>query len=177
MKVTVLRLGHRCGRDERVSTHCGLVARALGADSIVYTGDKDDGLLHSVNSIKENWGGSFHAHYEESWKKVISEYKKKRFTAVHLTIYGEPLQKAIGKIRKHRKLLLIIGGEKVPPDVYQETDYNISVTGQPHSEVAALAVFLHEYFGGKELSKRFSGAKLRVVGQKKGKKVLKKPTL
>ena len=37
--IVVLRLGHRIGRDARISTHCGLVARALGANKIIYSGD------------------------------------------------------------------------------------------------------------------------------------------
>ena len=35
-KISVLRLGHRLVRDDRVSTHVGLVARAFGASEIFY---------------------------------------------------------------------------------------------------------------------------------------------
>ena len=34
--VTVLRLDHRPGRDDRMTTHVGLTARALGADRVVF---------------------------------------------------------------------------------------------------------------------------------------------
>ncbi len=164
--ITVLRLGHRSERDKRVSTHCGLVARAFGAEKIVYSGERDEGLLKSVNSVAERWGGPFKAVYEKNWMKVIKNFKGLK---VHLTFYGLPIQKEIGKIRKAKNVLLIVGGEKVPSEVYHAADYNIGVTNQPHSEVAALSVFLHEYFKGKELEKRFKNAKLRIVPHARGK--------
>ena len=49
--IIVLRMGHRQKRDERLSTHCGLVARALGADRIIYSGERDGKLLYSVNDV------------------------------------------------------------------------------------------------------------------------------
>ena len=171
--IVVLRLEHRPFRDQRISTHCGLVSRALGADKIIYTGLKDDHFEKSILGVTSNFGGKFEIEYSDSWRKVFTEYKKKKFKIVHLTMYGLEIQKEIGKLKKIKKLLLVVGGEKVPPDVYQQTDFNISVTNQPHSEVAGLAVFLHEYFQGKELSKKFKG-KIQIVPQERGKKVLEK---
>src|SRR3989338_11618874 len=111
--IVVLRIGHRPGRDERVSTHCGLVARALGASSIIYSGEKDDSLLESVKNVVDRWGGRFTASYEENFRGVIKKYKKKKYTVVHLTMYGMPLQKQVTKIRKSKNLLVVIGAEKV----------------------------------------------------------------
>ena len=34
-EVVVLRYGHRPGRDDRMTTHVGLTARALGADRVI----------------------------------------------------------------------------------------------------------------------------------------------
>lgn len=170
----ILRLGHRIKRDERLSTHCGLVARALGASKIIFSGEHDESLVNSVNEVSERWGGSFTAEYESNWKKVISNYKKKKFAMVHLTMYGLPVQKEIRKIRKKKNLLIIIGSEKVPGEVYQSADYNIAVGSQPHSEVAALSIFLHEYFKGKELDKKFSKARIKIVPQECGKRVVEK---
>lgn len=169
-KVSVLRIGHRVGRDPRISTHCGLAARALGADEIIYSGEHDENLIDNIKGTAERWGGSFTARYEPEWKKCVAEYRKKGYIIAHLTMYGMPLQSAVKKIAK-KKILVIVGGEKVPPEVYQIADYNIAVTNQPHSEVAALAVFLHECFQGKE--RKFRG-KLRIVPQERGKKVLEK---
>ena len=171
--IIVLRLEHRPFRDQRISTHCGLVSRALGAEKMVYTGQKDESFESSINDVTERFGGKFKIEFSESWKKTIQLYKKKKFLVVHLTMYGLPVQKAIKKIRKSKNILLVVGGEKVPWEVYKIVDHNIAVTNQPHSEVAALAVFLDRYFDGKELDKKFSG-KIKIIPQERGKKVLGK---
>lgn len=170
--IAVLRLGHRLGRDERISTHCGLVARALGADAIIYSGDKDGKMIESVQKTAETWGGKFSVSYEPNWRSVIKEHNQKGFAVLHLSMYGIPVQKKIKEIRRKKKLLVIIGGEKVPSEVLHLADYNIAVTNQPHSEVAALALLLHEYFSGKELKRQFNG-KLKIIPQERGKKVEK----
>ena len=174
MKIHVLRLSHRPFRDQRVSTHCGLVARAFGAEKMVYSGEKDEKLENSINKVVKNWGGSFRVEYTQSLRRIIGIYKKKKFLIVHLTVYGMPIQKQMDRIRKSRKnILLLVGGEKVPPEIYTLSDFNISVTSQPHSEVSALAIFLDRYFNGKELETIFKKAKLRVVPVERGKKVIK----
>jgi len=170
--ISVLRLGHRKVRDVRISTHCGLVARAFGANEIIYSGEEDKSLIERINDITMRWGGPFKVSYEKNWRGIIENAKRKGFLIVHLTMYGVPINKKISEIRKSKRLLIIIGGEKVPGEVYTLADYNISITNQPHSEVAALAVFLHEFYEGKELNKGFRNAKIRIVPQKKGKKVI-----
>jgi len=172
--ITILRIGHRKLRDARLSTHCGLVSRALGADEIIYSGEQDSQLIESIRDITKRWGGPFKVTYEENWRKIIKAYKKKGFSAVHLTMYGLPIEKKINELRKHKKILVIIGSEKVPGEVYILADYNIAVTNQPHSEVAALSIFLHEYFKGKELHKKFKNAKIKIIPSERGKNVIKK---
>jgi len=167
--VFVLRLGHRIGRDKRISTHCGLVSRAFGAKAMFYSGEKDNALEKSIKSAVSEWGGPFEIKHVKNWRRFIQDFKGK---AIHLTMYGLPIQKRIREIRKTRNLLIIIGGEKVPGEVYQLADFNISVTSQPHSEVAALAVFLHEYMQGRELNKKFKKAKRRIIPQARGKKLI-----
>jgi tRNA (cytidine56-2'-O)-methyltransferase len=166
--ITLLRLGHRRKRDARVSTHCGLASRAFGAQRMIFSGEQDEKLLESLRSATEAWGGPFSVSYEKNWKKVIRNFKGAK---VHLTFYGLPLQDVIGKIRKQRDVLLIVGSQKVPGEVYGLADYNVAVTSQPHSEVSALAIFLHEYFQGRELGKKFRGAKLRIMPSERGKDV------
>lgn len=167
--ITVLRLGHRRIRDARISTHVGLVARAFGADKIIYSGEKDKSLVDSLKKVSEKWGGKFEIDYKKNWRKVIKNFRGKK---IHLTMYGLPIQNEINKIRRNKNLLMVVGGEKVPGEVYDLVDYNVAVSNQPHSEVAALAVFLHEYFRGKELQKSFSG-KFKIVPQKAGKKLIR----
>ncbi len=168
MGVYVLRLGHRTFRDKRISPHCGLVARALGAEGMIYTGERDEKLEESIKKVVSIWGGFFSIKYSKSWKKVVENFSGK---TVHLTMYGIPIQERIKRIRREKDLLVIVGGEKVPGEVYRVSDWNIAVTNQPHSEVAALAIFLHEYFQGKELEMEFPGCKKKIVPQEKGKKV------
>lgn len=168
--ITVLRLGHRLGRDDRISTHCGLVSRALGASSIIYSGDHDDNMVAGINKVTERFGGSFKVGYNPNWRHVINDFKKRKFFIVHLTAYGMPLQKKINKIKKGKNILVIVGSEKVPGEVYSMADYNIAVTNQPHSEIAALSIFLYSYLG-KSLDKKFSKPKIRIIPQEKGKKV------
>jgi tRNA (cytidine56-2'-O)-methyltransferase len=48
-------------------------------------------------------------------------------------------------------------------------DFNVAVTGQPHSEISSLALFLDHYFSGQELGKEFPGARIRIIPSKAGK--------
>jgi len=172
-EIVVLRYGHRIVRDYRVTSHCCLVARAFGASKIIIHGERDESIEKSILGVVKNWGGSFKVEFAESWKKVMEEHRRKGFKSVHLTMYGLPLQKEIKKLRKPKKVLLVIGSQKVEREVYERADYNIAITLQPHSEIAALAVALDWLFRGKEMGKKFAGAGIRIVPQARGKKVLK----
>ncbi len=165
MQIEVLRLNHRIGRDPRLSTHVSLTARAFGALKIYYSGDKDSALEDTVKKITKKFGGKFEIEYIKEDIKLIKEKKKDNFLIVHLTVYGKDFKSYKSKL-KNKNLLIIIGGEKVEPEFYKLSDYNLSVTNQPHSEVAALAVFLYELFG---YNKDFSNAELKIIGSEKGK--------
>jgi len=167
--ITVLRIGHRIGRDKRITTHVALVARAFGADDIIID-TKDEQIEKNIRSICKRFGGDFDIKTGANHKKIIKQWKG---NIVHLTMYGETLDTSINKINKNRDLLIIVGAEKVPPDIYEMADFNISVCNQPHSEVAALAVFLDRYNDGKWQEKRFNG-KIEILPCNKGKKVISK---
>ncbi len=172
MGVRVFRLGHRISRDKRISTHVALVARAFGAEGIVYSGEKDSGMEESVRSVVEQWGGEFFIKYEKSWRSFLNSWNGR---IVHLTVYGMPVEEKIIEIRKGRKdLLVVVGGEKVPGEIYDRADYNVSVTGQPHSEIAALSILLDRLFRGEELGRKYPRAKRRVIPRERGKKVVEK---
>ena len=178
-EIVVLRLGHRIERDKRVTTHVGLVARAFGAKGIILSGEKDVNVIDSLNKVVLTWGGDFFVKYEEKWRKVIKEFKTKGWLIVHLTMYGININHIEREIKRkfyseNKSLLVIVGAEKVPGEVYSMSDYNIAIGNQPHSEVAALAVFLDRLFNGKELEATFPNAKVVVIPQEKGKKVIKK---
>ena len=159
--IAVLRLGHRPERDKRVTTHVALVARAFGAEKIYYSGVRDDHFEASVKRVVEQWGGGFSVEYVKSWRKLIETFPGKR---VHLTMYGEDK-------RVRGDQLVIVGGEKVPSEVYHMVDLNVAIGNQPHSEVAALAVYLNDVSG---LRKSFDNARLSIEPCARGKKVNEK---
>ncbi|MEM3030769.1 MAG: tRNA (cytidine(56)-2'-O)-methyltransferase [Candidatus Micrarchaeia archaeon] len=171
MAVAVLRLGHRIGRDARLTTHVALAARAFGADACIIAGDEDRELAEGVTRLVRKWGGSFEIRQEKNWKKTIEDFRKNGYCVVHLTMYGEKISERIAELRKKENVLVVVGGEKVPREAYELADHNISVTSQPHSEVAALAVFLHEFFEGRELGREFPGAEIGIVPSARGKRL------
>ncbi len=159
--IKVLRLGHRAGRDDRISTHVGLTSRQWGADEIVYSGERDKSMMESQEDIIDRWGGDFEVSYTEEWRKVIKEFDGLK---IHLTMYGERIDEKMDEIKEESEeqdLLVIVGAEKVPRWVYLNVDYNISVGNQPHSEIAALAVFLDRYQDN-EIKEEFEGADIEV---------------
>ena len=169
-EVAVLRLGHRPGRDERMTTHVGLTARALGADRAVLA--KDGASQQStIEDITDRFGGPFAVETTDNPIGFIEDWEG---AIVHLTMYGLPVQDVETEIRANHEagpLLVIVGAEKVPWDVYENADYNVGVTNQPHSEVASLAVFLDRLFEGKELDREWEDADRNVVPQAAGKRV------
>ncbi|WP_153549882.1 tRNA (cytidine(56)-2'-O)-methyltransferase [Candidatus Nanohalobium constans] len=160
--INVLRLGHRAGRDDRISTHVGLTARQWGADEVVYSGEEDSNMIESQEDIIERWGGDMEIRYTEEWKKEIRDFEGLK---VHLTMYGLEINEEMKEIKKEFEssddILIIVGAEKVPRWVYTHVDYNISVGNQPHSEIAALAVFMDRLNDG-EMKKDFSDADIKV---------------
>ena len=173
-EVFVLRLGHRPERDKRVTTHVFLAARAFGACGAFYSGQRDEGVERSVKKVVDMWGGNFTVQFIEDWIAKIKEWRKNGGEVIHLTMYGLPLNEVIQKIRGSNKdKLIIVGGAKVPKIVYELADWNVSITSQPHSEVSALGVFLHELYMGRELNKTFENAKIRIIPQERGKMVIR----
>lgn len=174
MEVIVLRLGHRHVRDDRATTHLFLTARAFGASKIIYSGKRNKKLEDRINEITKRWGGPFKVIYEKNWKKTIMDWKERDGEIIHLSIYGLPIREVIQEIKNSKKnKIIVVGGVKVPRIIFKLSDWNVSITSEPHSEISALSVFLHDLFEGKELSKVFKNAQIKVIPQPKGKKVLK----
>jgi tRNA (cytidine56-2'-O)-methyltransferase len=177
MELIVFRLGHRLPRDERITTHVCLVARAFGASSVIYSGQKDHSLEKSVSSVVENWGGKFSISHEASPLKRLKALKREGFSLVHMTVYGMPIEEKKGALAGLEKAVVIVGGEKVPPEIYELADYNIAVGSQPHSEVAALAICLDRVMQGKELTREFDSnfkGKIYLEPSEKGKTIHKR---
>jgi tRNA (cytidine56-2'-O)-methyltransferase len=130
----VLRLGHRPARDARVTTHVALAARAFGADGM-YLAARDPGVVQ-----KEEGG-----------------------CVIHLTMYGQPFTELMEDLRLRPRILIVVGAEKVPGELYGLADYNVSVTAQPHSEISGLAVFLDHLFQGSELDTSYPDAAMHIT--------------
>jgi tRNA (cytidine56-2'-O)-methyltransferase len=169
MEVIVLRLGHRPERDKRISTHVALTARAFGARGI-YFDTYDESVFKSVEDVVERWGGDFFIKHER-WLKVLKGFDGLK---VHLTMYGIPLPEKLDEIRKHDRVLVVVGAEKVPKEVYDLCDLNVSIGNQPHSEVSALAVFLDRVLNGAVFRLEFKNAKIEVIPSDRKKVVFKR---
>ncbi|NTW91983.1 MAG: tRNA (cytidine(56)-2'-O)-methyltransferase [Methanoregulaceae archaeon] len=161
-EIAVLRIGHRPERDQRVTTHVGLAARALGARGM-FLAAEDKGVVDSISGVVRRWGGDFFIQDRVSWKRCIRDWKESGGTVVHLTMYGERIRDREDDIRLHPRILIVVGAEKVPGEIFGLADYNIAVSGQPHSEISSLAVFLDRLLQGTELDTEFPGAKIRVI--------------
>ena len=164
--IAILRIGHRPERDKRITTHVALVARAFGADKIMV--DFEDRELEATFAgVNERFGGPVELETGVKWRNIIKNWDGK---IAHLTMYGEELAIAISEIPKDEDLLIIVGAEKVPGEIYKTADFNVSVGNQPHSEVAALAMFLDRYFDGKAL--RDYEGKMKIIPSNEGKVVV-----
>ncbi len=161
MEIVILRIGHRIDRDRRVTTHVGLSARALGARGMLLAGS-DDSVVAAIQDVVKRWGGEFWIKSRANWKKEIVKWKEQGGKVLHLTMYGANLPGVIDSIDADR-LMVVVGAEKVPPDLYRLADYNVAITHQPHSEIAALSVLLDRLQQGRELSFDFEG-KIKING-------------
>lgn len=172
----VLRLGHRPERDARVTTHVGLTARALGASGMLLSSD-DKSVAGSIERVDKSWGGGFWVRTGVSYRPEMRKWKEAGGIVVHLTMYGINMPDCIGALRKDfraRDVMVVVGAEKMPGDVYQMADYNVAAGNQPHSEIAALALFLDWLQRGRELDKTFKDGELKIIPSERGKNVVRK---
>ena len=175
MKIEVLRIGQRLVRDDRVTTHVALVSRAFGAQKIFMT-EINPEIKETLKKINQTWGSNFEIDYIDKWRPIIKKKKNEGFKIVHLTMYGENVNDAQEQIKNEKKILIVVGAEKVPREVYEMSDYNVGVGNQPHSEISALAVLLDRIQEGKQFQKPFPGGKRKIIPTKKGKNVQVKET-
>ena len=176
-RVSVLRLGHRRERDKRITSHLGLTARAFGADEVILAGEKDESAIETWRSVSERFGGDFECRYEANPMSFLRRFAKdagdgKPGQIVHLTMYGKSWRESLSSIESNRPMVIVVGGTKVPGEVFRLANYNISVGNQPHSEVAALGVFLESLIGQIDESKHFQGGEIQVVPSLDRKKVM-----
>src|SRR3989344_2654707 len=122
-KLCVLRLGHRVGRDQRITTHVFLVARALGATEGVLCGDEDASVVERIARVCSLWGGKFAVRQEKDWKKVLKGREKAGWEIAHLAMYGTDFEKGAKKLASLKKnVVVVVGAGKVPTEMYQMAD-------------------------------------------------------
>jgi tRNA (cytidine56-2'-O)-methyltransferase len=173
--IEVVRIGQRLVRDDRVTTHVALVSRAFGAERIYMT-EVNPEIKDTLEKINKTWGGNFMVEFIDKWKTIVKKKKEGGFKIVHLSMYGEIINDAQESLRKEKNLLIVVGAEKVPREIYELADYNIGVGSQPHSEISALAILLDRIQKGKQFEKEFSDAKRKIIPTKNGKNVQVKET-
>ena len=174
-EIEVLRLGHRLGRDPRITTHLALVSRAMGASNFVLAGDEDEKLFSNIHSVNERFGHGLSCRYEKSPMRMLREIansdEESKPIIIHLTMYGEPFKEVVPNIPKDKPVVVVVGGAKVPGELFKVSDFNIAVGNQPHSEVAALALFLDSWTDGEGFNREFSEPQLVISPSKSGKDV------
>ena len=175
MVIEVVRIGQRVVRDDRVTTHVALVSRAFGAEKIFMT-EVNPEIKDTLEKINKTWGGNFMVEFIDKWKSIIKKKKEENFRIVHLSMYGESIDDVQEKLREEENLLIVVGAEKVPREIYDLADYNVGVGSQPHSEISALAILLDRIQKGKQFEKVFPDAKRKIIPTKTGKNVEVKET-
>ena len=175
MEIEVLRIGQRVVRDDRVTTHVALVARSFGAHKI-YMNEVNLDINKTISDINKPWGGDFKIEIISNWKKIIRERKNMGVKIIHLTMYGQSINNVEVKIRNEDKILIVVGAEKVPREIYELADYNVAVGNQPHSEVSALGVLLDRIQQGKQFEAKFENSERVIIPQEHGKNVMMNKT-
>ena len=176
-KLNILRLGYRKGRDPRITTHLALVSRALGADNFILAGDEDNDMFENISGVNQRFGGCMECEHTDKPMKWLRNFVNQDAgdgqpgVAIHLTMYGQPYRQVIPQIRKDRPVVVVVGGAKVPSEVFELSQYNLAVGNQPHSEVAALALFLEAWNGPSASEKLLEDGELIIHPSAKGKDV------
>ncbi|MFX0169160.1 MAG: tRNA (cytidine(56)-2'-O)-methyltransferase [Candidatus Hodarchaeota archaeon] len=172
-RIVVLKINHRPERDKRLTTHVGLTARAFGADEFWISGIKDEKIASKIHEVNSQWGNqAFRVMTGVNWRHSIKTWKEEGGEVIHLTMYGFHVDDVIGEIRgSSRQKLIAVGGPKVPAEMYKAANYNVAVGHQPHSEVAALSIFLDRLFQGSALHHKYSDARIEIVPSSHGKQV------
>lgn len=125
-------------------------------------------------NVTNTFGGDFKASYVRNGSKILRNWNG---ISVHLTMYGVELADRLAELQSRFKsgqdLLVIVGGAKVSGDIYKLSTYNVCIGNQPHSEVAALAIFLDRLFEGQSRIRFYEEAPLNVIPSERSKTLQK----
>ncbi len=138
-----------------------LASRAFGAANITFAGKKDPKLVRFCSQLNKKWGSTFAVNFTDDWKVFLNS--KRNYKKIYLTRYGLPVNKVVHTLKTYKNILLIITLSDSIKSLHQISDFNVSITTQPHCSSAAIAVFLHAFYEGRELAMHFENAKFKVV--------------
>jgi len=144
----------------------------LGADGVIIADQEDKVVESTIRDVTNRFGGPFEIQSGKPWKQAIRDWRAIGGRVVHLTAYGLPLPQMLPEIQDtNHDLLVVVGSEKMPGEIFRLADWNVSITNQPMSEVAALAIFLDWFEQHREFEHEFSKAQVQIVPSKTGKQV------
>lgn len=140
----------------------------------MYVDAADLELEQRLTRVSEQFGGDMEVRTGVDPRGLV---RSSRATVVHLTMYGENVagwtEDRWQALRDAPCVLVVVGSTKVPREFYEMATVNAAVGNQPHSEIAALAVFLDRLTGGEPLG-RDMGGRLAVLPQERGKLVMER---
>ena len=148
---------------------------SFGANKI-YMNEVNSEIEKTISDINKTWGGNFQIEIISEWKQIIKERKNAGVKIVHLTMYGQNINNVQMKIRNEDKILIVVGAEKVPREIYEMADYNVAVGNQPHSEISALGILLDRIHQGKQFESDFENPERVIIPQEHGKNVVTNKT-
>ena len=146
--------------DYGLSVDLALAARAFGAQQIVFTMPRSTRLERYFRSIASKWGGAFEVLFTSDWAGFIRE--RRNYKSVYLTQFGLPYPKVAPIVKTYKNLIVVISTDGAK-SIVGRTDFNVSISTQPHVTISALAIFLHEFYSGRELAMHFENARYKVV--------------
>jgi tRNA (cytidine56-2'-O)-methyltransferase len=147
-----------------------MISRAFGASNITFFPSKGSAieakLKRSIKQANKKWGGNFSVYFCNNWEKFIKE--KRNYLKIYLTRYGMPIIKMRYRISTYKNILLITSFSESIKAAYDAADFNISISSQPHTCGSSIAIFLHDFYQGRELAMRFENPKYKVVPSQHG---------
>ena len=146
----------------------GLAARAFGASSIIFTTPKNSRVVRYFKGLSARWGGNFNVEFTNDWRKELDV--KKNYKVVYLTRFGVPIRSVESILRTYKNLVVVVSTTDNKSAI-RRADFNVSISTQPHTNISAISVFLHEFYSGRELALHFENARYKVVPAARGMRV------
>ncbi|NHI92719.1 MAG: tRNA (cytidine(56)-2'-O)-methyltransferase [Candidatus Lokiarchaeota archaeon] len=175
MHIEILRLGHRVIRDERITTHLALLSRLFDVKKFLVSEVEDKGLKENIKKLTDRWGGELNIVTKVDSLKYLKNWNLDGGYIVHLTMYGQRLDgNMIKTIKNQKKVIIIVGSQKVESTFFEIADLNLSIGNQPHSELSALTILLYEMIDKNKdfLYRDFKNSKHKIIPSKKSKTIV-----